>query len=131
MALKPQLFVRQAPESDLSQPVAKAAPDTLAGLPASYGDTPKLGPPLPGDLGRPILRAQERDAAVTDHSSADDAEAKRQQRLAELKAARESGLLAQVTTGGGAAAAASAAGEPLSIGDMAPPTDSLATRRAT
>ena len=128
MALKPQLFVRQA-ESDLSQPMAKAAPDALAGLPASYGDTPRLGPPLPGDLGRPILRAQEREAAGTDHSSVNDAEAKRQQRLAELKAARESALLAQVTTDGGAAAAASAADEPQTVQDMAPPPDNAATRK--
>ena len=129
MALKPQLFVRHAPESDLSQPVAKASFDALAGLPASYGDTPRLGPPLPGDLGRPILRAQERKATETDHSSVNDAEAQRQQRLAELKAARESGLLAQVTTDEGAAAAASATGDPQTVQDMAPPPDNAATRK--
>src|SRR3546814_1912742 len=25
---------------------------------SSYGDVPRLGPPLPGDLGRPIMKAQ-------------------------------------------------------------------------
>ncbi|NYF32520.1 TrbI/VirB10 family protein [Sphingopyxis sp. JAI108] len=34
-------------------------PDTVTGAPADYGAIPKLGPPLPGDLGRPILSAQQ------------------------------------------------------------------------
>lgn len=38
---------------------ARATPDGLAGLPKDYTGVPKLGPPLPGDLGRPILAAQE------------------------------------------------------------------------
>lgn len=33
-------------------------PDALTGAPADYGSVPKLGPPLPGDLGRPIVSAQ-------------------------------------------------------------------------
>ena len=33
--------------------------DGLQGLPGSYGDVPVLGPPLPGDLGGPVLRARE------------------------------------------------------------------------
>jgi type IV secretion system protein TrbI len=36
----------------------RSAPDGLAGLPKDYGAVPRLGPPLPGDLGRPILNAQ-------------------------------------------------------------------------
>lgn len=36
---------------------ARATPDGLNGLPKDYA-VPKLGPPLPGDLGRPILAAQ-------------------------------------------------------------------------
>lgn len=125
MALKPQVFRQVAQESELSQPMAKPASDALSGLPSSYGDAPKLGPPLPGDLGRPILRAQERAEGVAAPSGIDTAEAARQQRLAELKAARESGLMAQIasrrgpepailnTTGampGGAAPAPAAAG---------------------
>ncbi|MCC2977112.1 conjugal transfer protein TrbI [Sphingomonas sp. PL-96] len=98
LALKPQVFIRQGQESELSQPMAKSAIDALAGLPSSYGDAPRLGPPLPGDLGRPILRAQERVQGETAPERVDTAEAARQQRLAELKAARESGLMAQVTT---------------------------------
>ncbi len=40
----------------------KPTPEGLAGLPGDYGqmrpDTPQLGPPLPGDLGGPILERQ-------------------------------------------------------------------------
>lgn len=100
MALKPQVFRQVAQDTELSQPLAQPASDTLAGLPSSYGDVPKLGPPLPGDLGRPILSAQrERAEGETAPDRTDDnAEARRQQRLAEAKAARESGLLAQLAS---------------------------------
>ena len=36
----------------------RTTPDGLANLPKDYSGVPKLGPPLPGDLGRPILSAQ-------------------------------------------------------------------------
>jgi type IV secretory pathway VirB10-like protein len=36
----------------------QTVPDALAGAPATYGDIPRLGPPLPGDLGRPIVERQ-------------------------------------------------------------------------
>lgn len=99
MALKPQVFRQVAQESELSQPMTKPASDALSGLPSSYGDAPKLGPPLPGDLGRPILRAHQQDQVAAQPTQVDTAEPARQQRLADLKAARESGLMAQVTTG--------------------------------
>lgn len=123
MALKPQVFRQVALESELSQPLAKPAPDALSGLPASYGDAPKLGPPLPGDLGRPILRAQERAAGEVAPARVDPAEAARQQRLADLKAARESGLMAQVTTGRNTAGtpALDATASATSGGPAAPP----------
>jgi len=41
-----------------------AQADGLANLPRDYSAVPKLGPPLPGDLGRPILSAQERGEPV-------------------------------------------------------------------
>jgi type IV secretion system protein VirB10 len=128
MALKPQVFRQVAQESELSQPLAKPASDALAGLPSSYGDAPKLGPPLPGDLGRPILRAQERTEAEVAPSRVDTAEAERQQRLAELKAARESGVLAQVTSGRGAAAAPATA-EDIPTTSNAVPADAQGTRK--
>lgn len=76
---------------------AKAPSDTLSVLPASYANVPKLGPPLPGDLGRPILDRQRQLAdaplpppAINTEQLAEEA---RQRRLDERKAARESGLL--------------------------------------
>lgn len=43
----------------------RATSDSLAGAPKDYSQVPKLGPPLPGDLGRPILSAQQRGVDVT------------------------------------------------------------------
>lgn len=37
-----------------------AVADNLAGAPKDYSQVPKLGPPLPGDLGKPILEAKRR-----------------------------------------------------------------------
>jgi type IV secretion system protein VirB10 len=45
-----------AVESDLA-PVA-GTPEVLAGAPSDYAQVPRLGPPLPGDLGRAILDRQ-------------------------------------------------------------------------
>lgn len=42
-------------------------PETVSSLPKDYlrrDEVPVLGPPLPGDLGRPILKASERTAAI-------------------------------------------------------------------
>ena len=33
-------------------------PERLNALPRDYGAAPRLGPPLPGDLGRPMLEAE-------------------------------------------------------------------------
>lgn len=116
MALQPQVFRQLAQESELSQPQARAPGDALGGLPASYGDVPKLGPPLPGDLGRPILRAQQREMASEAGgapNAADAARAERERRAAELKAARESGVFVQ--TSGRPASSASVV--PIAPGD--------------
>lgn len=56
-ALQPQ-GRRDADELYNTDGVAVA--DNLAGAPADYGHVPKLGPALPGDLGKPILDAQRR-----------------------------------------------------------------------
>jgi type IV secretion system protein VirB10 len=97
VALKPRVFSSVAEGQELSEPGNHPSTDALNGLPASYGEAPKLGPPLPGDLGRPILahqRAMATEAGVTDASTQYAAQ-ERQRQLAELKAARESGLLIQ------------------------------------
>lgn len=98
LALKPRLFHRVAGQEELSQPDLRPASDTLSGLPASYGDMPKLGPPLPGDLGKPILDRQQQLAtggSPSDQQRQQAEAAEHERQLAELKGARESGLLVQ------------------------------------
>jgi type IV secretory pathway VirB10-like protein len=62
-------FALQAPDRakaasgrELYSTASKPTAEGLAALPASYGDVkpeaPELGPPLPGDLGGPILKAR-------------------------------------------------------------------------
>jgi type IV secretory pathway VirB10-like protein len=98
VALRPSAL-HLAGQSNDQTVAAKAPADTLSGLPGSYGDVPKLGPPLPGDLGRPILdhqRAMGIEPASGETGRAEQAAAtERDRRAAELKAARESGLLVQ------------------------------------
>lgn len=53
----------KAPD-ELYQTDSKTGSDALSGAPKDYSQVPKLGPPLPGDLGRPILSAQQRGADV-------------------------------------------------------------------
>lgn len=77
---------------------AKAPAETLAPLPSSYGDVPKLGPPLPGDLGRPILRHQQQEMATVTSASPppmldQSASEKQDRKTAERKAALESAIL--------------------------------------
>ncbi|WP_266064119.1 TraB/TrbI/VirB10 family type IV secretion system protein [Brucella intermedia] len=70
--------------------------DGLAGLPRDYTG-PILGPALPGDLGRPILSAQDRGqpVVVPTTPNVDPAE---QRRLAEAEAARTSRVFFQTET---------------------------------
>jgi type IV secretion system protein VirB10 len=87
-ALQPQ---RRTTGAELYNTDNRTTPDGLAKLPRDYGELPRsvpqLGPPLPGDLGRPILNAgapapgmpmsasnaeeqriaQEQEAALTSH----------------------------------------------------------------
>jgi type IV secretion system protein TrbI len=132
MALKPAVFRQVAQEETLSQP-AKPATDALNGLPAGYGDVPKLGPPLPGDLGRPILERQRQLAMETQapmpgaDPATQAAAAERERVLSERKAARESGLLISRSQGGapaeGQASLAAATVAPAAPGKL--PLDSV------
>jgi type IV secretion system protein TrbI len=98
IALKPASFHMVSDSTDQTR-LATAPTDTLSALPNSYGDVPKLGPPLPGDLGKPILERQAQLAAETGTPQApatqNAAAYARQQRMDELRAARHSGLLFQ------------------------------------
>ncbi len=63
--------------------------DGLAGLPKDYTNIPKLGPAFPGDLGRPILRAQEEGKLVVPPTiRAPRVDPEEQRRLTEIEAAR-------------------------------------------
>lgn len=103
-ALEPRAL-HLATNADDQAPGIKAPSDTLSSLPTSYGDAPKLGPPLPGDLGRPILDRQRQLAtmppappmATPRVDKAQLAAEARQRRLQELATARASGLLVQGT----------------------------------
>ncbi|UUL82593.1 TrbI/VirB10 family protein [Sphingomonas qomolangmaensis] len=100
VALKPAAFRIVAGADDQKDVASRAPDDALAGAPKSYGDVPRLGPPLPGDLGRPILRRQEAlgewPPAGSSDQRAQAAEAERQRLAAERKAARESGVMMQL-----------------------------------
>jgi type IV secretion system protein VirB10 len=98
IALRPAAM-HLAGQSDDQTIAAKPPADTLGALPGSYADVPKLGPALPGDLGRPILDHQRSMATETTGGEAARADqtaaTERDRRAAELMAARESGLLVQ------------------------------------
>jgi len=51
-------------QTELYATDTRGTSDNLAGAPKDYSQVPKLGPPLPGDLGRPILSAQQRGVDV-------------------------------------------------------------------
>ncbi len=106
LALEPPSF-RLAAGEERGERLAKAAPDALANAPATYGDVPRLGPPLPGDLGRPILEHRRQVEARMEspgESSADlraeralaAAEAERERLRAAREAARASGVIVQL-----------------------------------
>lgn len=100
--------------------------DKLAGMPKDYGDVPKLGPPLPGDLGRPIVNAQNQGkivpapgmgtaATTAGTSPAENARVQAQQRAAQVReAARDSKLFASSSPAQSVGAATDAAMPPQS-----------------
>lgn len=55
-ALQPKSPV---PPENLFDTNSRNRAEQVTGAPANYSDVPKLGPPLPGDLGRPIVAAQQ------------------------------------------------------------------------
>lgn len=99
-ALAPRLPVGSSAKQESDAPPPPPA-DTLGALPATYAGVPKLGPPLPGDLGRPILERQHQlqvESGRTDTHPADPTAAEEhERRLSELRAARASAVLVQAS----------------------------------
>lgn len=102
--------------------------DGLAALPRDYAGIPQLGPPLPGDLGRPILRAQERGQPVAPPTAPATADPAEQRRLQEIEAARTSRVFVPVEARERPATAAPAA-QPTRDAASTPPDGTDATDR--
>lgn len=85
------------PNEELYSTENRPTADGIAGLPRDYSGVPQLGPPLPGDLGRPILGAQNRGqplpapGVVTPNPGLSPEE---QRRFQELESARTARLFA-------------------------------------
>jgi type IV secretory pathway VirB10-like protein len=79
----------------------KVTAEGLGEVPATYADVPRLGPPLPGDLGRPILERQRAlDGADTATTAEADRQAMAEQRLADqADSARTSAVLVPLAAG--------------------------------
>ena len=100
LALRPQ---HQTTGSELYNTSNRMTPDGLANLPRDYTGLPKaapqLGPPLPGDLGRPIANAGAPAPGMPTPAAGPTPE---QQRIAqEQEAARTSNLFATTNVGQG------------------------------
>lgn len=111
------LQARHGPKSaaELFNTGTKATAEALASAPKDYSQVPKLGPPLPGDLGRPILSATARGAEVapppTEAPAAADPAADRARQARE--AARASRLF--VSSGPSGAGTAPSAAPPATL----------------
>lgn len=117
MALSAKTVHLGRPADDPSVEDRASSRDAVAALPKDYM-APKLGPPLPGDLGRAVVDQQRRDRVdvsppVSSTSTPADqaAEAERQRLAAQAHQARESGVMVQATARG--------AGETASAGAVA------------
>ncbi|OYX74034.1 MAG: conjugal transfer protein TraI [Caulobacter sp. 32-67-35] len=89
------------PNEELYSTENRPTADGIAGLPRDYSGVPQLGPPLPGDLGRPMLGAQNRGQPVPTPGVAapnPGLSAEEQRRLQELESARTARLFAATET---------------------------------
>lgn len=118
---------------------SRNAADSLAGAPKDYGQVPKLGAPLPGDLGKPILDAQNRGAVAAmppigtvqpqspELAARQRAEQEREAARQRLEQERDSARQARVFFGGAGGASPSAAALPLGVDAPAHATQPAAT----
>ncbi|USQ71707.1 TrbI/VirB10 family protein [Roseomonas mucosa] len=85
------------PNEELYSTENRPTADGIAGLPRDYSGVPQLGPPLPGDLGRPILGAQNRGQGVPPPGGGTPnpgLSPEEQRRIQELESARTARLFA-------------------------------------
>ena len=115
----------KTPATELLDTGSKTTADSLAGAPKDYSQIPKLGPPLPGDLGGPILSAQQRDGVAVLppvgtppplNAQATAVDAARQLAAQERDAARISKLF---QAGGSGVGAATPSNQPLQLAGLA------------
>jgi len=107
---------------------SRATSETITSGPRDYGQAPKLGPPLPGDLGGPIVSAQQRGENVPvppvgaqpgqSDPRVQAAEAARQRAQQERDTARTSSVFLGIS--GGAASSAAPAPPGLAAPNLAP-----------
>lgn len=120
-ALEPPSFRKAAGGTEAGDRAQGGPDDALANVPSSYGEVPRLGPPLPGDLGRPILEHQrsvaeapplETGMAAEAERAGSAAEAERQRLLAERQAARASAVMVQLRSSSSRGAGSETEGPP-------------------
>lgn len=126
------------PSEELYSTENRSTADGIAGLPRDYSGVPQLGPPLPGDLGRPILGAQNRGQPVPTPGVAPPnpgLSAEEQRRIQELESARTARLFAATETRTAAATPSQATPGAQSVPDLSslglapPPTTPTAQDR--
>jgi type IV secretory pathway VirB10-like protein len=119
LALSPRTL-QMTKAADEPQAADRGTPaEAVRQLPSDYaqaGAAPRLGPPLPGDLGRAVIDQQRRDGLVVGGDGADASsarpttaqqavEAERQRRIGQARQAREAGVMMQVASRADAAIA--------------------------
>ena len=113
VALKGSNFHAQLGVGNLYDTGSNPKPDDLASLPSNYGQIPKakavpqLGPPLPGDLGPPIVEHEQQLGLNPAGANSED-EAARAERLRlaqQAQQASEAGVFFQINQQGGGTSA--------------------------
>ena len=130
-ALRPE---GQKKAEELYNTDSRNAADSLANGPKDYGQVPKLGAPLPGDLGKPILDAQNKGSIAAmppigttppqspELAALQRAEQEREAARQRLEQERDSARQARVFFGGGGGGSAPATiALPLGGDTLAPP----------
>jgi len=126
MALGSKVANLGKPAEDPSVEDRASSRDAVAALPKDY-TVPKLGPPLPGDLGRAVVYQQHRDQveaqppATPAATPAEQAvEAERQRLAGQAHQAREAGVMVQALSRGAAEAQGAPLGGAVSVPVAAP-----------